>query len=84
LVEVLARAIGETAAVTAVEIAGGFTMVNRVTHTTGLHVPVRRLEIAMPILEQLGAMEFPNSNLVADDPKKAGSKLRRIARRLGR
>ena len=59
-------------------------MVNRITHTTGLHVPVRRLEIAMPILEQIGAMEFPGANLIADDPKKAGSKLRRLARSLGR
>ena len=59
-------------------------MVNRVTSTTGLHVPVRKLGIALPILEQLGAMDFPNANLVADDPAKVGSKLRRIARRLGK
>lgn len=59
-------------------------MVNRVTRMTGLHVPIRRLGMARPILEQLGAMDFPNANLVADDPHKAGGKLRRIARRLSR
>ena len=69
---------------TAIEIAGGFTMVNRVTHTTGLYVPVRRLGIALPILEQLGALDFPNANLVADDPTKVGGKFRRIVQRLSR
>jgi len=81
-VEDLASAIGPGPAVSAVEIAGVFTMINTIMDSTGSHVPSRKFELAQPILEQIGAMDFPNAALIAVPKRKAGSKLRRIARRL--
>lgn len=83
-VEALASAIGPVPAISAVEIAGVFTMVNTIMDTTGSHVPSRRLELAQPVLEQIGAMDFPNAALIAVPKRKPGRKLRRIASRLRR
>ncbi len=83
-VDALADVVGPGPAVTAVEIAGAFTIINRVMHTTGSPLPVRRLAAARPVLEQLEAMDFPNAGLVTDRKKKPGHRLRRIVGRLRR
>ena len=81
---VLVAAIGSGPAVTAVEIAGSFSMTNRMMDATGSPVPARALELALPVLEQIGAMDFPNSDLVSARQSKAERKLRRVIGRLRR
>lgn len=83
-VNVLVDAVGPGPAVTAIEIAGAFTIINRIMHATGCPIPVRRLTAARPLLELLGAMDFPNADLVSAHKKKPQDQLRRIVRRLRR
>ena len=83
-VDALADTLGEASAVSAIEIAGAFAMINRVMHATGSHVPIRRLDAARSALEQLAAMDFPNADLVEHRSKRATRKLRKIVRRLGK
>jgi hypothetical protein len=80
----LVDAIGPGPAVTAAEIAGALTMTNRLMDATGSRVPKRALDIALPVLKQIGAMDFPNADLVADQQSTVERKLRRLARRLRR
>jgi hypothetical protein len=74
------KVLGEEAAVTAAEVASAFMMVNRIVEATGQPVLTNQRERMRPILELLGAMEFPHSGLitVAEKP----STLKRVARRL--
>jgi hypothetical protein len=86
-VQAVADTVGPSAAVTAVEIAGAFGMINRVMDATGSPVAARRLELARPVLGLLGAMEFPNAGvpIVHNRAKsKTSRKLRRFAKRLRR
>jgi len=80
----LIDAIGPSAAVTAAEIAGTLSMTNRIMDAIGAAVPAHALEIALPILEQIGAMDFPHAGLVRTPQGSIERKLRRFVGRLRR
>jgi len=74
----LAEVIGTAAAVTAVEVAASFGMTNRIIEATGQPVLVNQRKQMMPLLQEIGADEFPHSELTIER-KKPGftTKLRR-------
>lgn len=76
----LAAALGPEAAVTAVEVAAGFMMTNRIVEATGQPALVKQRERMLPTLERLGALEFAHSGhtTVLEKP----GTLKRVARRL--
>lgn len=80
----LAAKVGPVAAVTAVEIAGVFAMINRIMDATGSPVHARKLEIAHPVLKQIGAMDFPNADVSVVRKNKTGRRLRKVLYRLRR
>ncbi|HSF87314.1 MAG TPA: hypothetical protein VLG28_16875 [Acidimicrobiia bacterium] len=73
--------IGERAAMTAVEIAGAFSMTNRVMEATGQPVLTGHRQRMLPVLEQLGAVDFPHSDLTTE---RGRNTWQRIRKRLGR
>ena len=81
-VRTLSDAIGAESAVTAVEFAGAFAMINRVMDATGSPVHARKLEVAQRVLVQIGAMEFPNADVSVVHKSKTGRKLRKTLHRL--
>jgi AhpD family alkylhydroperoxidase len=80
LVTKVADALGPQAAVTAAEVASAFMMTNRIVEATGQPALRNQRDRMLPLLERLGATEFPHSGLttVAEKP----STLKRVARRL--
>lgn len=62
----LVDALGPDAALTAVEVAAAFQLINRVMEATGQPSLVRQREIWSPELEALGASTFHGSGLTID------------------
>lgn len=62
----LAAVVGTAPAVTAVEFAGAFSMTNRIMEATGQPVLANQRQRMLPILEQLGALDFPHSGLTTE------------------
>jgi len=81
-VKTLADTVGPAAAVTAVEIAGVFGMINRVMDATGSPVLAAKLERAQPVLELIGAMEFRDADESVVRKRKPGRRLRKAIHRL--
>lgn len=67
----LAEGIGDRAAVTAVEVAGAFTLINRIVETTGQPIVASRRARMLPYLEQLGATRFPHTDRMIEGRKTA-------------
>ena len=84
LARALADAIGPEPAVTAIELTGAFGMINRVMDATGSPVHGRKLEVAQPVMVQIGAMEFPNADVSVVRKSKTGRRLRKTLHRLRR
>ncbi|MEN8238367.1 MAG: hypothetical protein ABFR53_04095 [Actinomycetota bacterium] len=78
----LSDAIGPVPAVTAAQAAGTLAMTNRIMDATGSRAPSGAVEAWLPLLEQLGAMEFPHADLVTARKSAAERRLRKIAKRL--
>jgi len=76
----VASVLGEEAAATAAEVASAFMMTNRIVEATGQPALTRQAERLRPVLECLGAIDFPHSGLTTtlDRP----GTLQRVARRL--
>jgi AhpD family alkylhydroperoxidase len=72
--------LGEEAALTAAEVSSAFMMTNRIVEATGQPALTKQRERMRPVLERLGAMDFPHSGLTTtlDRP----GTLQRVARRL--
>lgn len=83
LVEVVADAIGPQAAVTAIEVAAAFAMVNRVVEATGAPIAPQMLERSRPLLEQMGSTDFPGAGRVPDSRSDALYRVAKIARGFG-
>ncbi len=74
----LAEVIGPVAAVTAMEVAAGFGMTNRIIEATGQPVLVNQRTQMLPLLQEIGADEFPHSGLTTERQKPGfTTKLRR-------
>jgi AhpD family alkylhydroperoxidase len=76
----VAAVLGEEAAVTAAGVASAFMMTNRIVEATGQPALTNQRERMRPILERLGAMDFPHSGLTISREKPPA--LQRVARRL--
>jgi AhpD family alkylhydroperoxidase len=76
----VASVLGEKAAATAAEVASAFMMTNRIVEATGQPALTKQRERMRPVLERLGAIDFPHSGLTTtlDQP----GTLQRVARRL--
>ncbi len=76
----VAAVLGPKAAMTAVEVAAGFMMTNRIVEATGQPALIMQRERMLPTLERLGAMDFAHSGhtTVLDRP----GTLQRVAKRL--
>lgn len=61
--------LGRQAAATAAELAGAFAMTNRVMEATGQPVLSGQRQAMLPVLEELGALEFPHAGLTIDRGK---------------
>ncbi|HEY5890248.1 MAG TPA: hypothetical protein VIW94_06080, partial [Acidimicrobiia bacterium] len=74
----LAEVIGPPAAVTAMEVAASFGMTNRIIEATGQPVLANQRDRMLPLLQDIGADQFPHSGLTVER-KKPGftTKLRR-------
>ena len=78
----LAKVVGPEGAVTAVEVAGAFQMINRVVEATGLPVLPSHREQGRAALESIGANELPHSGLAtAQRPTGLVWRLRKRLRR---
>jgi AhpD family alkylhydroperoxidase len=76
----VASVLGEEAAAIAAEVASAFMMTNRIVEATGQPALTKQRERMRPVLERLGAIDFPHSGLTTtlDQP----GTLQRVARRL--
>jgi hypothetical protein len=75
-VRAVSTVLGAPAAMTAVEIAGAFSMINRVMEATGQPVLVGHRQRMLPVLEQLGAVDFPHSGLTTERERSTWQKVR--------
>lgn len=77
----LAEVIGPTAAVTAMEVAASFGMTNRIIEATGQPVLANQRAQMLPLLQDIGADQFPHSGLTTEREKPGYmTKLRRKVR----
>jgi hypothetical protein len=61
--------LGTEAAITAVEVASSFMMTTRIVEATGQPVLRGQSERMAPLLEAIGAAEFPHAGLAIDRDK---------------
>lgn len=76
----VALILSDAAAVDALEVAGGFAMVNRMVEATGIPVLTTQRDRMMPLIRGLGIDRFPHSGVTTH--AKRLNKIRKVIRRL--